>query len=105
MKSFQRGWLTGAVLTVGLSFGTARIAAAPLPQEHSHDDYSRNPRYQEGMRDGKNDLSHHRDHYKKRHFKRDDDQKRMNSATSRVTMKTATIGTITMTASSTIANR
>ena len=57
------------------------------------------------MRDGKNDLSHHRDHYKKRHFKREDDQKHMNSATSRVTMKTATIGTIMMITTSTIAER
>jgi hypothetical protein len=76
MKPFQRGWLVAAVLTFGLSFGTARIVAAPLPQEHSHDDdYSRNPRYQEGMRDGKDDSAHHRDHYKKRHFKKEDDQK------------------------------
>jgi len=38
-------------------------------------DYSKNKTYQQGMREGKDDQTHNRDHSKKRHFKKDDDQK------------------------------
>jgi hypothetical protein len=38
-------------------------------------DYSKNPKYQQGLREGKVDQTHNRDHYKKHHFKKDEDQK------------------------------
>ena len=63
--------LLGAVLTGG----AVRVAAAPLPQDQHDQDYSKNKNYQQGMRDGRDDQAHNRDHYKKRHFKKDEDQK------------------------------
>ena len=38
-------------------------------------DYSKNKRYQQGMREGQSDHAHNLDHSKKRHFKKDEDQK------------------------------
>jgi hypothetical protein len=106
MKSFQRGWLAAAVLTVGLSFGTARIVAAPSPQEHSHDDdYSRNPRYQEGMQDGKDTQRTTGIITRSGTSRKTTTRKHTNTATSRVTMMTATIATITKITTSTIADR
>jgi hypothetical protein len=63
--------LVGAVFTGG----AVRITASPLPQEQHEQDYSRNKNYQQGVRDGRDDQAHNRDHYKKRHFKKDEDQK------------------------------
>jgi len=54
--------------------GTARVVASPSQEQHEQD-YSKNKNYQQGMRDGKDDFAHNRDHSKKRHFKVDDDQK------------------------------
>ena len=48
--------------------------AAPLFQDENHD-YSKNKTYQQGMRDGKSDHTANKDHSKKRHYKKDDDQK------------------------------
>ena len=56
-------------ITAGLGVG-----AAPLYQDHEPD-YSKNKTYQQGMREGKDDKVHSRDHSKKRHFKKDEDQK------------------------------
>ena len=61
---------------MSITGGAVRAAAAPLFQDQAHDqDYSKNKRYQQGMREGKDDQAHKRDHYKKRHFKKDEDQK------------------------------
>ena len=38
-------------------------------------DYSRNKTYSQGLREGKRDGAHHKDHSKKRHFNKDEDQK------------------------------
>jgi hypothetical protein len=63
---------------VAIGGGTAQVVAAPFFQDHdqSHDqDYSKNKRYQQGMREGKDDLAHKRDHSRKRHFQKDEDNK------------------------------
>jgi hypothetical protein len=67
-------WIGVMALGISITGGTARLAAAPSQEQHEQD-YSKNKNYQQGMRDGKNDLAHNRDHSKKRHFKVDDDQK------------------------------
>ena len=63
--------LLGAVLTGG----AIEASTSPLPQEQHDQDYSKNKNYQLGMRDGKDDQAHNKDHSKKRHFKKDEDQK------------------------------
>jgi hypothetical protein len=59
---------------IGISGGTARAAGAPFFQDHDKD-YSKNKTYQQGVREGHVDQTHKRDHSKKRHFKKDEDQK------------------------------
>jgi hypothetical protein len=72
----QSIWILAAPLGAVLTGGAARITAFPLPQDQSHDeDYSKNERYEHGMREGKDDQAHNRDHSKNRHFKKDEDQK------------------------------
>src|ERR1700693_412785 len=71
----QGSWILAMVLGLGIAGGTARVAASPSPQEQHDQDYSKNKNYQTGMRDGRSDQAHNRDHYKKRTFKKDDDQK------------------------------
>ena len=72
-------WVAAIALGIGMAGGGARAIASPAPQEHHDDmehhdqDYSNNKYYQMGMQDGRNDQMHNRDHYKKRHFKKDDD--------------------------------
>ena len=51
------------VLGIGFTGGTALVAASP--QEQHEQDYSKNKNYQQGMRDGRNDAAHNRDHSKK----------------------------------------
>lgn len=63
-------------LGVGITGGTVRAAA----QEDRHvsqddQDYSKNKNYQQGLREGRDDQAHNKDHSKKRHFKKDEDQK------------------------------
>ena len=61
---------------IGITGGALQAVAAPLFQDQDHGpDYSKNKTYQQGMRDGKDDQTHHRDHSKKRHFKKDEDKK------------------------------
>jgi hypothetical protein len=50
----------------------AQAAGAPFFDDQ---DYSRNKTYSQGMREGKSDNAHHKDHSKKRHFKKDEDRK------------------------------
>jgi len=64
-------------VAVGMSVSgglALQASGAPLFQDHDQD-YSKNKRYQQGMREGKSDGAHNRDHSKKRHFNKDDDQK------------------------------
>jgi hypothetical protein len=70
------GWILAIVLGIGISGYAARVPAAPTSQEQGHDqDYSKNKNYQQGVRDGKDDSKRNFDHSKKRHFKKDQDQK------------------------------
>jgi hypothetical protein len=67
-------WIVAMTLGVGITGGTVRVAASPSPQDQHDQDYSKNKNYQQGMRDGRDDLAHNRDHSKKRNFKKDDDR-------------------------------
>jgi hypothetical protein len=63
---------------IGISGGAVQAVGAPLFQDHDREheqDYSKNKTYQQGMREGKVDQTHNRDHSKKRHYKKDEDQK------------------------------
>lgn len=72
----QSIWASAVLLGALFTGGTvrARPAASPLPQEQHEQDYSNNKNYQRGLREGRDDQEHNRDHYKKRHFKKDEDQ-------------------------------
>ena len=67
---------------IGVSGGSLQAVATPLIQDRDQDstknkdqDYSKNKRYQQGVREGQDDHAHSRDHSKKRHFSKDEDQK------------------------------
>jgi len=60
--------------SLGLLGGAVQAVAAPFFQDQGPD-YSKNKNYQTGMRDGQSDQKHKLDHSKKRHFKKDEDQK------------------------------
>jgi hypothetical protein len=66
-------WIGVMALGLGMTGGTARLAASP--QEQQEQDYSKNKNYKQGTRDGKDDFAHNKDHSRKRTFKKDDDQK------------------------------
>jgi hypothetical protein len=69
-------WVLAVALSLGIAGGNARAAASPSPQDQGHsEDYSKNKTYQQGMREGRDDYAHKLDHSKKRHFKKDEDQK------------------------------
>jgi len=60
------------ILALAAGIGIPGIAL----QAQDHDpDYSHNKTYQQGMREGQADHAHNKDHSKKRHFKKDEDQK------------------------------
>jgi len=69
----QGVWVAAMTLGLGITAGTVRAAAPATPQEQHDQDYSKNKNYQLGMREGRDDNAHNRDHYKKRKFKKDDD--------------------------------
>lgn len=74
-KRLKQGvWVVALVLSIGISGATVRAVAAPQPQDQ-HQDYTNNRAYQQGMKDGKDDRAHNRDHYHKRHYKKDEDSK------------------------------
>jgi hypothetical protein len=75
MNLKQFVWIAAMSLGIGITGGTVRAAASPLPQEQHEQDYSKNKNYPVGMRDGREDQAHNRDHSKKRNFKKDDDKK------------------------------
>jgi hypothetical protein len=61
---------------MAISGGAVHAVAAPYFQDQNHEqDYSKNKRYQQGIREGQSDHAHNLDHSKKRHFKKDEDQK------------------------------
>jgi hypothetical protein len=70
----QCAWIGVLTLGIGISGGAARVVASPKQEQHEPD-YSKNKNYQQGMREGRDDSAHNRDHYKKHHFKKDEDQK------------------------------
>jgi hypothetical protein len=66
-----------SVLAVAVGLGMSggmvvQAVAAPFFQDQ---DYSKTKTYQQGVREGNNDRAHNLDHSKKRHFKKDEDQK------------------------------
>jgi hypothetical protein len=71
----QSVWIVAMTLGMGITGGTIRVAASPSPQDQHDQDYSKNKNFQQGMRDGRDDLAHNRDHSKKRNFKKDEDRK------------------------------
>ena len=71
-------WVLAVAVGIGVGGVTVPAIGAPFFQEHDQDhgpDYSKNKTYQQGMRDGHGDQAHNRDHSKKRHFKKDEDQR------------------------------
>ena len=69
-------WVLAVALGIGITGGTVRAAAFPVPQDHAQtQDYSKNKNYNVGMRDSKDDKAHNKDHSRKRNFKKDEDQK------------------------------
>jgi len=72
-------WVAALALGVGIGGGTLQAVAAPSfqdqQQQQQQPDYSKNKRYQQGVREGKDDQAHKLDHSKKRHFAKDEDQK------------------------------
>jgi hypothetical protein len=67
-------WVMAVAVGIGVGGVTVPAIGAPFFQEHDQD-YSKNKTYQQGMRDGHSDQARNRDHSKKRHFKKDEDQK------------------------------
>jgi hypothetical protein len=76
MRTEIRQYVLVLAVAMGLAItgGTGRAAASPASQDQGQD-YSKNKTYQQGMREGRDDYAHKLDHSKKRHFKKDDDQK------------------------------
>jgi hypothetical protein len=76
---FMKITLTNSVSVLALAAGMAigggamQVVAAPF-QDHDQD-YSKSKTYQQGVREGQDDRAHSKDHSKKRHFKKDEDQK------------------------------
>jgi hypothetical protein len=69
-------WVLAVAMGVAISGSAVQAVAAPFFQDQNHEqDYSKNKRYQQGMRDGQSDHAHNLDHSKKRHFKKDEDNK------------------------------
>jgi len=68
MKINLRRSISALALAVGLGISLGAVQA-------QDPDYSKNRRYQQGMHEGQYDQAHHLDHSKKRHFKKDEDQR------------------------------
>jgi hypothetical protein len=78
MRIDLKHWVLALAVCIGISGGTLLAAGAPFFQDHSpnrEQDYSKNRRYQQGVREGQADHTRNRDHSKKRHFRKDEDQK------------------------------
>ena len=77
-------WVLTVAVGIGVGGGTLQAVGTLSPQDHGQDysnnkteqqDYSKNKTYQQGMREGRNDHARNLDHSKKRHFKKDEDNK------------------------------
>jgi hypothetical protein len=69
-------WALAVVMGTGVIGSTVRTVASPAATGGAADqDYSKNKRYQQGQREGKDDRAHNRDHFRKRHFNKDEDNK------------------------------
>ena len=79
MKLNIKGGARVVALTIGIGIAASVSQAVTTPlfqqEQRSEPDYSKNKTYQQGMREGQSDRTHNLDHSKKRHFKKDDDQK------------------------------
>ena len=76
MKTNLRHGISVLAVAVGISVigVTIPAVAAPFFQDHEQD-YSKNKTYRQGMRDGQYDHARNKDHSKKRHYKKDEDQR------------------------------
>ncbi len=74
MNSRYGTWALAIAMGIGIGGATVQAVAAPFFQDQGPD-YSKNKRYQQGMSEGQYDHAHNLDHSKKRHFKKDEDQK------------------------------
>src|ERR1700719_3633429 len=75
MKLTQSLWIVAVALFIGIPGAPVGVAASLAPQEQHDQEYSKKKNYQLGMRAGRDDISHNRDHSKKRKFKKDEDQR------------------------------
>jgi hypothetical protein len=76
MNLKQCVWILAVVLSMGIAGGSLRAAVPPSPQDQGREqDYSKNKKFQQGVREGQNDSKHNRDHSKKRNFKKGEDQR------------------------------
>ncbi len=66
--------IVAVAVGIGISGVAVQAVAAPFFQDHEQD-YSKNKTYKQGVRDGQDDKAHNKDHSKKRHFTKDEDQK------------------------------
>lgn len=71
-----------SVLALGFAVAGMPVRAAITAQDQDHtdqqrhdQDYSSNKNYQLGMKEGRDDHAHNREHSKKHHFKKDEDQR------------------------------
>ena len=75
MRTNFRHFAGVLAVTAGLALSGAAAQAVAAPFQEHGPDYSKNKTYQQGVREGKDDRARSRDHSKKRHFKKDEDQK------------------------------
>ena len=69
-------WALAVMMGTGVIGNTVRTVAAPAANAAAADqDYSKNRRYQQGQHEGKDDRAHNRDHFRKRHFAKDEDNR------------------------------
>ena len=73
-------WVLTVAVGIGIGGGALQAVAQDRGPDSSNNrteqqDYSKNKTYQQGVREGRNDHARNLDHSKKRHFKKDEDQK------------------------------
>jgi hypothetical protein len=69
-------WVVAVVVGIGIIGSAVRSIASPAMNESGQgQDYPKNKRCQQGRREGKDDTAHKRDHFRKRHFNRDEDNR------------------------------
>ena len=66
-------WVLALVIGTGIIGGATRTMGFPAMNAAGADqDYSKNSKYQQGQREGRDDKAHNRDHFRKRHFSKDE---------------------------------